>query len=232
MITVRLAEERGHANHGWLNTYHTFSFANYYDPKHMGFRGLRVINEDRVQPGKGFGTHPHRDMEIISYVLEGELQHRDSMGNGSVIRPGEVQRMSAGTGVTHSEFNPSHEELVHFLQIWLLPATNGIAPGYEQKAFGRDEQDGRLRLVASPDGRGGSVTIHTDASVYAGRLGTGGAAELSIAPGRYAWIHIARGRARTNGCDLKAGDGAGISDVGEVRLEGIEASEVLVFDLA
>jgi hypothetical protein len=232
MIALRLAGDRGHADHGWLNTYHTFSFADYHDPAHMGFRGLRVINEDRVQPGQGFGTHPHRDMEIISYVLEGGLQHRDSMGNGSVIRPGEVQRMSAGTGVTHSEFNASAEELVHFLQIWLFPAERGIEPGYEQKAFPSKELDGVLRLVASPDGRDGSVTIHTDASLYAGRFDKGSTAELPLAKGRHAWVHLARGKARINGCDLKAGDGAALSEVPAVRIEGIDPSEVLVFDLA
>ena len=167
MITVRPAHARGHADHGWLDSHHTFSFANYYDPAHMGFRGLRVINEDRVQPAQGFGTHPHRDMEILSYVLEGALQHRDSMGTGSIIRPGEVQRMSAGSGVTHSEFNASRTELVHFLQIWIVPEARGIQPGYEQRAFSREEKDGRLRLVASRDGRDGSVTIHADAAVYA-----------------------------------------------------------------
>jgi quercetin 2,3-dioxygenase len=232
MTTVRLAKDRGHADHGWLNTYHTFSFAGYHDPAHMGFRGLRVINEDRVQPGEGFDTHPHRDMEIISYVLEGGLQHRDSMGNGSVIRPGEVQRMSAGTGVTHSEFNASREELVHFLQIWLLPSERGITPGYEQKAFAPAELDGRLRLVASPDGRDGSVTIHTDASLFAGRFDYGATGELPIAQGRHAWVQIARGRARVNRHELNAGDGAAISDVLAVQVEGIDASEVLVFDLA
>lgn len=232
MISVRRAEDRGHFDHGWLNTYHTFSFADYRDPEHMGFRGLRVINEDRVQPGEGFGTHPHRDMEIISYVLEGALEHRDSMGNGSVIRPGEVQRMSAGTGVTHSEFNASQEELVHFLQIWLLPAKRGIAPGYEQKAFPREKQKGKLRLVVSPKGRYGSVTIHADAQVYAGVFDQGATATLPIAEGRHAWVQIARGSARVNGQDLKAGDGAAMSGVPGVHITGIDASEVLVFDLA
>lgn len=232
MITLRKADDRGHADHGWLNTYHTFSFADYQDPRHMGFRSLRVINEDRVQPAQGFGTHGHRDMEIISYVLEGALEHRDSMGNGTVIRPGDVQRMSAGTGVRHSEFNASDKELVHFLQVWLLPARNGIAPGYEQKAFGPEQIEGRLRLVASPDGREGSVTIHTDALVYAGRFDRDAAGELSLADGRHAWVHVARGRARVNGRDLAAGDGAALSEEPSVRIEGIDASEVLVFDLA
>jgi len=232
MITLRRAEDRGHADHGWLNTYHTFSFADYYDPAHMGFRGLRVINEDRVQPGLGFGTHPHRDMEIISYVLEGSLQHRDSMGNGSIIRPGEVQRMSAGTGVTHSEFNASRDELVHFLQIWLRPAERGITPGYEQKAIDRKQQEGRLLLVASPDGREGSVKIHTDARLYAGLFDKGISDELALPKGRHAWVHVARGKARVNGHDLKPGDGAAMSDVPTVQVEGLDKSEVLVFDLA
>jgi hypothetical protein len=232
MITIRRAEDRGHADHGWLSTYHTFSFAEYLDPAHMGFRALRVINEDRVQPGQGFGTHPHRDMEIISYVLEGGLQHRDSMGNGSVIRPGEVQRMSAGSGVTHSEFNASQEELVHFLQIWLVPAERGIKPGYEQKLIDRKEQAGRLRLVASPDGRDGSVTIHADADLYAGLFDEGATGELPLRKGRHAWVHVARGKARINGHDLAAGDGAAMSEEPAVRIEGVDASEVLVFDLA
>jgi quercetin 2,3-dioxygenase len=232
MLTLRLAEDRGHADHGWLNTYHTFSFAGYYDPTHMGFRGLRVINEDRVQPGEGFGTHPHRDMEIVSYVLEGGLEHRDSMGNGSVIRPGEVQRMSAGTGVTHSEFNPSDEELVHFLQIWLLPAERGIEPGYEQRDFPSGELDGVLRLVASPDGAVGSVTVHTDARLYAGRFAKGVTGVLPLSGGRHGWVHVARGKARINGHELKAGDGVALSDEAVVSIEGIDGSEVLVFDLA
>jgi len=231
MLTLRRAEDRGHFDHGWLNTYHTFSFADYRDPKHMGFRALRVINEDRVQPGQGFGTHPHRDMEIITYVLEGGLEHRDSMGNGSVIRPGEVQRMSAGTGVTHSEFNASKAELVHFLQIWLLPAERGIAPGYEQKVIDPNEQVGRLRLVASPDGQDGSVTIHSDARLYAGQFDKGAAAELAILKARHAWVHVARGKARINGLELEAGDGVALSDEPMVLLEGLAASEVLVFDL-
>ena len=232
MIAIRQAQDRGHADHGWLNTYHTFSFADYYDPAHMGFRGLRVINEDRVQPAQGFGTHPHRDMEIISYVLEGGLEHRDSMGNGSIIKPGDVQRMSAGTGVTHSEFNASQDELVHFLQIWLVPAKLGIQPGYEQKAIDRREQAGRLRLVASPDGRDGSVTIHTDANLYAGLFDRDATGKLDLAPGRHAWVHLARGQARINGHPLNAGDGVAMSEEPAVRIEGTDASEVLVFDLA
>ena len=237
MLTLRRAEDRGHFDHGWLNTYHTFSFADCRDPRHMGFRGLRVINEDRVQPGEGFGTHPHRDMEIVTYVLEGALEHRDSMGNGSVIKPGEVQRMSAGTGITHSEFNASKTELVHFLQIWFLPAERGIKPGYEQKAIDTidtidaKDQVGRVRLVASPDGRDGSVTIHADALLYAGRFDTGTAAQIPIAETRHAWVHVARGRARINGHDLATGDGAALSGEPVVRVEGLAASEVLVFDL-
>jgi redox-sensitive bicupin YhaK (pirin superfamily) len=232
MLTIRRAGERGYADHGWLRSYHSFSFADYYDPRHMGFRNLRVINEDRVQPGQGFGTHPHRDMEIISYVLEGALQHRDSMRNGSVIRPGDVQRMSAGTGVTHSELNASPSELVHFLQIWLIPSERGIQPSYEQKAFSRDDKAGRLRLVASPDGREGSVTIHTDAHLFAGVLSDGQRAEHALAPGRHAWVQVARGRGRVNGQEVSAGDGVAISDEELVQVEGTGGGEVLVFDLA
>lgn len=232
MITLRRAEDRGHADHGWLDAYHTFSFADYYDPAHLGFRALRVINEDRVQPGRGFGTHPHRDMEIITYVLAGSLEHRDSMGNGSVIRPGEVQRMSAGTGVTHSEFNASPRELLHLLQIWLVPTARGIEPSYEQKVIDRRDQAGRLRLVASPDGREGSVTIHSDAALYTGLFDEGSTDELPLGQGRHAWVHVARGLARVNGHELKAGDGAALSDLASVRVEGVDASEVLVFDLA
>lgn len=231
MIKIRPARERGHAHHGWLESYHTFSFADYMDPGHMGFRNLRVINEDRVQAGKGFGTHPHRDMEIISYVLSGSLQHRDSMGTGSVIRPGDVQRMSAGTGVTHSEFNGSADDLVHFLQIWLLPARRGIAPSYEQKTFSDQEKAGRLRLVASPDGRDGSITVHTDALLYAGRFATNESAVLPLDPGRHAWVQVARGEILLNGQRLQAGDGAALSEEAAVRLEGLGDGEVLVFDL-
>ncbi len=232
MLKIRHASERGHADHGWLNSYHTFSFANYHDPEHMGFRALRVINEDRVQPGGGFGTHAHRDMEIISYVLEGALEHKDSLGTGSVIRPGDVQRMSAGSGVTHSELNPSKSEPVHFLQIWLVPQERGVKPSYEQKAFPDEEKEARLRLVASPDGMDGSVTIHTDAQVYAGLFGSGDQGRLNLAPGRHAWVHVARGRVRINEHELEAGDAAALSDEAVVAIEGVDAGEVLVFDLA
>jgi quercetin 2,3-dioxygenase len=232
MMTIRPAQERGHAAHGWLDSHHTFSFADYYDPKHMGFQSLRVINDDRVAPAQGFGTHPHRDMEIISYVLEGALEHRDSMGTGSVIRPGDVQRMSAGTGVLHSEFNASKAEAVHFLQIWVIPAERGISPSYEQKTFSRNEKAGRLRLIVSPDGRDGSVTIHADALLYAGNFSLGQSAELALASGRYAWVHVARGAIRLNGQDMNAGDGAALSKEAAVRVEGIDDAEVLVFDLA
>lgn len=232
MISIRKAGERGHFNFGWLDTYHTFSFGNYYDPRFMGFRSLRVINEDWVEPGHGFPTHPHRDMEIITYVLEGGLSHRDSMGTGSVIRPGEVQRMSAGTGVTHSEFNHSDEEPVHLLQIWLMPAEQGIRPGYEQKAFAADEKRGRLRVVASPDGRDGSVTIHQDAAVYATLLDAGQEVAHALRPGRHAWVHVARGAVEVNGRRLDTSDGAALSGEEEIRLAGVEPAEVLLFDLA
>ena len=231
MQRLRRAGERGHAQHGWLDSLHTFSFADYRDPSHMGFRSLRVINDDTVAPGRGFGSHPHRDMEIISYVLDGALAHRDSMGTGSVIRPGDVQRMTAGTGVVHSEHNASQTEPVHFLQIWLIPSQHGLPPGYEQRTFPAEDKAGRLRLVASPDGRDGSITIHTDAAVYAGVLGAGQTAELPLAPGRHAWIHVARGAARVNGHDLGAGDGLALSDEPRVQVEGLDRGEVLVFDL-
>jgi hypothetical protein len=231
MLTLRPAGERGHADHGWLDSHHTFSFSDYHDPAQMGFRTLRVINDDRVAPGQGFGTHPHRDMEIVSYVLEGSLEHKDSMGTGSVIVPGDVQRMSAGTGVRHSEFNASKTLPVHFLQIWLLPAKSGIAPGYEQKTFSTTDRRGRLRVVASPDGRDGSVTIHTDAVLYAGLFDEGESAKVVIPSGRHAWVHVARGTVRVNGRELEEGDGAALSQEPAVSVEGIEGGEVLVFDL-
>jgi redox-sensitive bicupin YhaK (pirin superfamily) len=232
MMTIRPASERGHAEHGWLDSHHTFSFADYHDPAHMGFRGLRVINEDRVAASQGFGTHPHRDMEIISYVLEGGLEHKDSMGTGSVIKPGDVQRMSAGTGVRHSEKNASPKDGVHFLQIWIKPAKEGIEPSYEQKTFTADDKRGRLRLVASPDGREGSVTVHSDVMLYAGLFDGGESAELALKGGRHAWIHVARGKVRVNGRELSAGDGASLSDEKTVKVDGGDGGEVLVFDLA
>jgi quercetin 2,3-dioxygenase len=232
MLTIRPASERGHAEHGWLDSHHSFSFADYYDPDHMGFRALRVINEDRVAPAKGFGTHPHRDMEIISYVLDGGLAHKDSLGTGSVIKPGDVQRMSAGSGVSHSEFNASPSDPVHFLQIWLVPSQRGIKPSYEQKTFTEADKRGRLRVVASPDAREGSVTIHTDAVLYSGLFDQGESAELTLAEGRHAWVQVARGSVRLNGQELAAGDGAALSDVTKLELVGVERAEVLVFDLA
>jgi redox-sensitive bicupin YhaK (pirin superfamily) len=234
MMTVRPAQQRGHAQHGWLDSRHTFSFAEYHDPKHMGFRALRVINEDKVAPAQGFGTHPHREMEIISYVLDGALEHKDSIGTGSVIRPGDVQRMSAGTGVAHSEFNASRTEPVHFLQIWLMPNQRGVKPSYEQKTFAPQERRGRLRVVASPDGRDGSVSIHSDTVLHAGLFAGGDAAEVALSPGRHAWVQIARGQVRVNGTELHAGDGAALTDEAKVRIEGQgeDPAEVLLFDLA
>jgi redox-sensitive bicupin YhaK (pirin superfamily) len=231
MLTLRPSQERGHADHGWLNTYHTFSFANYYDPRHMGFSLLRVINEDFVAPGQGFGTHPHRDMEIITVILEGTLEHKDSMGNQAQIKPGEVQRMSAGTGVTHSEYNPNPMQPVHLMQIWIETGKKGIAPSYEQKAFPDAEKLNQLRVVASPDGRDGSVTIHTDASLYQTLLRDGGSVTQAIAPGRRAYVHVARGEATLNGKALKAGDGARVEDESELTLAAAKSAEVLVFDL-
>ena len=231
MIAVRPAAERGHADHGWLDTRHTFSFASYHDPRHMGFRSLRVINEDRVKPAEGFGTHAHRDMEILTWVLEGALEHKDSMGNGSVIRPGDLQRMSAGTGVTHSEFNPSREAPVHFLQIWLLPRERGLPPGYEQKRFRQEARRGRLRLIASGDGREGAVTIHQDADVWTALLQPGESVRHALAPGRYAWLHVARGAVTLNGSTLGAGDGAAVSDEAALEITGAARAEVLLFDL-
>jgi redox-sensitive bicupin YhaK (pirin superfamily) len=232
MIQIRRAEERGHANHGWLDTNHTFSFADYYDPRFMGFRSLRVINDDTVAAGRGFGTHGHRDMEIISYVLEGALEHRDTIGTGSVIRPGDVQRMSAGTGVRHSEFNGSQTERVHFLQIWIEPEKEGIAPGYEEKRFSDEEKRNQLRLIASRDGRGWSLTIHQDVSVYATVLETGHEVTHTIEEGRHAWVHVARGSALVNGLLLKAGDGAAVSRERSISLVGEQEAEILLFDLA
>jgi redox-sensitive bicupin YhaK (pirin superfamily) len=232
MMIKRPAAERGHAQHGWLDSHHTFSFADYYDPKHMGFAGLRVINDDRVAAGQGFGTHPHRDMEIISYVLEGALEHKDSMGTGSVIVPGDVQRMSAGTGVRHSEFNASKTDPVHFLQIWIMPKAVGMAPGYEQKSFGASEKKGRLRVVASPDGRDGSVTVHADAVLRAGVFDAGESDEVELAPGRSAWVHVASGGVKVNGEVLREGDGAAITGEAKVTVDGVDHGEVLVFDLA
>lgn len=231
MLTIRKAEERGHAYHGWLDTYHTFSFADYYDARHMGYGPLRVINDDKVAPGQGFGTHGHRDMEIITYVLEGALEHKDSMGNGSIIRPGDVQRMSAGTGVRHSEFNPSREEGVHLLQIWIEPKFTGIRPSYEERQFGTAEKKGQLRLVASPDGRDGSVTIHQDARVYASLLDGADAVTHALEPGRRAYVHVARGEVKVNGTPLKAGDGVRIEQEPTVGLSHAREAEVLVFDL-
>ncbi len=232
MITVRLAGDRGHFDHGWLDTRHTFSFAEYRDPNHMGFRSLRVINEDRVQPGHGFPTHGHRDMEILSYVLEGRLAHLDSLGNGSEIAPGELQRMSAGAGVNHSERNGSRIEPVHFLQIWILPERAGLAPGYEQRSYPASERRGTLRLVGSRDGAEGSVTVHQDVRVLAGLFDRGENVTYRLDKGRYAWVQVARGRILLNGQRLSAGDGAAISGEPEVRVEGLEGGEVLVFDLA
>jgi len=232
MIALRRAEDRGHANHGWLDSYHTFSFADYYDPDEMGYGSLRVINEDRVAPGMGFGTHPHRDMEIISYVLDGALQHRDSMGTGSVIRRGDVQRMSAGTGVMHSEFNASSRDPVHFLQIWIEPDRVGIAPGYEQKNFPAEEKRAQLRLIASPDGVDGSVRIHQDAKLYAALLDGDQHVTYALADGHKAYLHVVRGEVQLNGQVLRTGDGAKIEGEPELQLSDGSDSEVLLFDMA
>lgn len=230
MITIRRGSERGHFDHGWLNTYHTFSFADYHDPAHMGFRSLRVINEDRVVPGRGFGEHRHRDMEIISYVLEGTLAHRDSIGNSGVVRPGDVQKMSAGTGVQHAEFNGSKTEPLHFLQIWIVPERRGIPPAYEQKTFPEEVKRGRLRLIGSPDGRGGSVTIRQDVELYASVLGPGGEVRHVLRNGRAAWLQVARGEVELNGSRLSAGDGAATTDGPELVIAS-SGSEFLLFDL-
>ena len=231
MLDIRKAGDRGFADHGWLRSFHSFSFADYHDPEHVSFGPLRVINEDRVSPGRGFGRHAHRDMEIISYVREGALEHKDSIGTGSVIRPGDVQRMSAGTGVMHSEFNASPTEPVHFLQIWIEPRERGIAPGYEEKHFEPGDKRGRLRLIASPDGRDGSLTIHQDASVYAGLFDGEERAEHQLEAGRRAYVHIVRGRAMVNGRDLDAGDAAKLSDIQSVTIETGRDAEILLIDL-
>jgi quercetin 2,3-dioxygenase len=232
MIEIRPAAERGHAQHGWLDSRHTFSFADYYDERFMGFGPLRVINEDRVQPGQGFGTHGHRDMEIISYVLTGALEHKDSMGNGSVLRPGYVQRMSAGTGVRHSEFNHSQSELVHFLQIWIIPDRQNLAPSYEEREFPDTEKGGRLRLIASSDGREGSVVVHQDVDLYAALVGPGEMLTHAPWPGRKIWIQIARGAVTVNGEHLGAGDGAAIVEEPFLAISGETDAEILLFDMA
>jgi hypothetical protein len=231
MIHVRPANERGHADFGWLDSRHTFSFGNYYDPAHMGFGPLRVINEDRVQPAQGFGTHGHRDMEIISYVLQGALEHKDSLGTGSVIRPGDVQRMSAGSGVQHSEFNHSQSELVHFLQIWIIPDRQGLAPGYAEAKFTDEDKRGRLRLIVSGDGRDGSLSIHQDADLYATVLYPGETVEHRYAPGRNGWIQLARGAVTVNNTALAAGDGAAIANEDRLTIRGESAAEILIFDM-
>ncbi len=232
MITIRKSTDRGHADHGWLDTHHTFAFAGYYDPEHVHFRSLRVINEDRVAPGAGFGTHPHRDMEILTWVLSGALEHRDNMGNGGVIRPGDIQRMSAGTGVTHSEYNHSADEPVHFLQIWIMPERAGIEPGYEQRTIPEPFRRNSLRLIAGPDANSGAVLIHQDARVYNALLEAGSTLEHVLAPGRFAWLQVARGSVRLNDVVLEVGDGAAVSE--EVRLEiaADDDAELLLFDLA
>lgn len=231
MIKVRKANERGHFDFGWLNTYHTFSFGDYYDTRNMGFRSLRVINEDFVQPGQGFGTHGHRDMEIITYILRGGLEHKDSMGNGSVIYPGEVQRMSAGTGVLHSEFNHAKDEVVHLLQIWILPEKKGIEPSYEQTFFSDDVKKAKLKLIASPNGSDGSVTIHQDAKIYSTLLDEGKSVTHELETNRHAWIQVAKGAVEVNGVLLNQGDGAGVSNEAEMKIVGIESAEILLFDL-
>ncbi len=231
MHTLRRSQERGFADHGWLKSYHTFAFADYFDPLHVEFGPLRVINEDRITAGAGFGTHGHRDMEILSYVLEGELAHQDSMGNGSIIRPGDVQRMSAGSGVRHSEFNPSQRSGTHFLQIWIQPNVRGIDPSYEEKKFSADEKRGRLRLIVSPDGTEGSVRIHQDAKVYAGLFDAEERAALNVAPGRRIYVHAARGSVVANGQSLSAGDALKVTDETSLSVEQGRGAEILVFDL-
>ncbi|WP_280152426.1 pirin family protein [Piscinibacter sp. XHJ-5] len=232
MITLRKSSDRGFADHGWLKSYHSFSFADYHDPRHMGFGNLRVINEDRIAPGTGFGTHGHRDMEIVSYVLEGALAHKDSMGNGTTIQPGDVQRMSAGRGVMHSEFNHAPNDTTHFLQIWILPDRQGVTPGYEQKHFDDATKRGVLRLVASADGREGSVSLHADASIYAGLFDGDESAALALSPSRKTYLHVARGSVEANGRPLSAGDAALLVDEPKLEVRNGRGAEVIVFDLA
>lgn len=232
MIRVRKAQERGHADHGWLDTYHTFSFSDYQDPEHMRFRSLRVMNEDVVQPGQGFGTHPHLDMEIVTYVLEGALEHKDSMGHGEVLRAGEFQRMSAGTGITHSEFNPSESEPVHLYQIWLFPERKGIEPSYEQKRFADSEQQNQLRLVASPQAEQGALLIHQDARIYLSQIDQGKAVTYEPAEGRHVWLQVLRGAVLLNGEPLATSDGAAVSDLQELTIQSTDNAEIMLFDLA
>ncbi len=231
MLQIRRAADRGHANHGWLDTNHTFSFGSYYHPEHMGFRSLRVMNEDRVAPGQGFGTHEHRDMEIVSYVLEGALEHKDSMGNGQVLKPGEFQRISAGTGITHSEFNPSTNHTTHFYQIWLLPESKGIRPSYEQKTLDATGRRNRLQLVASPDAEGGSLVVHQDARVYLASLDSESQVAHLLEDGRYAWLQVLRGAVQLQGQSLETSDGAAISDESELLIRSDDDAEVMLFDL-
>jgi redox-sensitive bicupin YhaK (pirin superfamily) len=232
MIELRKAEDRGHADHGWLDTYHTFSFGSYRDPQHRGFRSLRVMNEDFVQAGQGFGTHPHHDMEIVTYVLEGALEHKDSMGNGEVLRPGEFQRMSAGTGITHSEFNPSDKEPVHLYQIWLLPERTGIEPSYEQKRFDDGGMTNQLRLVASPNAEHGSLKIHQDAHIYLAKLDDGRQVTHELAANRHAWLQVLRGEVSLNDVPLKTSDGAAVSDESSLTIQAASNAEIMLFDLA
>ena len=232
MIQIRRSKDRGHASHGWLESRHTFSFADYHDPDFMGFRSLRVINEDRVKAGQGFGTHGHSDMEIISYVLEGALEHKDSMGTGSIIKPGDFQKMSAGTGVQHSEFNASKKEPVHFYQIWIMPDRRGHAPDYQQKAFPAEGRTGTFRLVASPDGAQGSLSLHQDARLYSALIQSGGVVSQALGRGRFAWVQVVRGAVELNGQALGEGDGATVAQENELRLSSSKGAEVLLFDLA
>ena len=232
VIRLRRSGERGHFDHGWLDTRHTFSFGDYHDPAHMGFRSLRVLNEDRVRPAAGFPTHSHRDMEIVTWVLDGALEHRDSLGNGSVIRPGEAQRLSAGTGITHSEFNHSKSEPLHFLQIWIVPAERSLPPGYEQKSFPESERRGRLRCIGSPDGKDGSVTVRQDASIFAALLSPGDSVSHLLGTDRHAWVHVARGEVELDGHVLESGDAAALSAQSRLEIATRAASEVLLFDLA